>query len=318
VNELQDVGMVYLLYINESQRMEIRHQLILHGVPLKNIEWINIPYNSIWTRDYGPQNVWGQESDDWGIVDFFCSYGYWDNNVNPKLHTLWKTDYYSSPLVTEGGNLCPDGMGRVFCTNWILQENPLKSEEEVRQILQEYLGVELFVLPKPPISPHLDMCAKLVDPETWIVGEWPANDPNTPYVDKLVDLLENLTASTGNPYKIYRVQQPDRLKSGYWRTYTNAYMQNGKVLVPIFGVEQDSAALAVYQQALPDWKIIGIDCTVYDHTGGAIHCSTDGIVSHDQVSLLHGVLNTEDVDIQARNSSVTWAAYKSVQVSSGT
>jgi len=319
VNELQEIGVVYMLYVDESQRMEIRCQLILHGVPLTNIEWINFRYNTIWTRDYGPQNIWGQESGDWGIVDFRYPFmRHWDNNINPKLHVLWNTDYYSSSLVTEGGNLCPDGMGRVFCTNWILQENvgPRShnmSEEEVRLILREYLNVELFILPQPPISPHLDMCAKLVDPETWIVGEWPADDPNTPYMDKLVGILENMTASTGNPYKIYRIQQPNRLKSGYWRTYTNAYMENGKVLVPIYGVEQDNAALAVYQQALPGWKIIGIDCTVYDGTGGAIHCSTDGIVSHDQISLLYSVLKTEDIDVQARNSSDTWTTYKSIQ-----
>ena len=63
-------------------------------------------------------------------------------------------------------------------------------------------------------------------------------------------------------------------------------MQNGKVLVPIFDVEQDDDALAVFQQALPGWEIVGINCTGFDGSGGAIHCSTHGIASHDEIEFL--------------------------------
>jgi len=159
----------------------------------------------------------------------------------------------------------------------------------VYQAFWDYLNVELTILPWPPISPHLDMCAKLVDPETWIIGEWPSDDPNTPYMDEMVSILESMTASTGHPYTIYRVTQPDRLPKGrgYWRTYTNAYMQNGKALVPIYGVEQDDAAIGVFQQALPGWKIVGINCTGFDGSGGAIHCSTHGIAEHELVQGWH-------------------------------
>jgi agmatine/peptidylarginine deiminase len=290
VDELQDVGTVYLLYASELARKIITRRLSSCGVSLVNIEWLNIPYNSNWTRDYGPQNIWDQESGNWGIVDNRCTYGRKDNSVNSELHYLWGMDYYESPIVTEGGNMCTDGMGRVFATSWVLRENFFMSEAELHQAFRDYLNAELVVLPWPPVSPHLDMSAKLVDPETWIIGEWPADDPNTPLMDEMVAILEGMTSSTGNPYTIYRIKQPDRLPYGYWRTYTNAYMQNGKVLVPTFGVEQDSAALAVFQQALPGWEIVGIDCTGYDGSGGAIHCSTHGIASQDQIYKSYKIL----------------------------
>ncbi len=295
VDELQEIGVVFLLYNNELSRGLITEKLNTCGVSLENIEWLDIPYNSNWTRDYGPQNIWGQESGDWGIVDNRCTYGRRDNNVNPNLHELWGMDYYESPIVTEGGNLCTDGMGKVFSTTWIRYENFFMSEERLRQTFRDYLNVELTMLPWPPISPHLDMSAKLVDPETWIIGEWTPDDPNTPYMDEMVAILENMIASTGNPYTIYRVKQPDRLPTGYWRTYTNAYMQNGKVLVPIYGVEQDSAALAVFQEALPGWEIVGIDSTGFDGSGGAIHCSTHGIALHDEVYLFVGRLTSQAI-----------------------
>lgn len=286
VEELQEIGTVYLLHNNTIGKYRISDKLASCGVSEDNIEWLDIPYRSNWTRDYGPQNIWGQNTGNWGIVDNRYLWGPKDNNVNPNLHTLWGMDYYESPIVTEGGNLCTDGLGKVFATSWIRAENFFMSEDELRNAFSDYLNVELIILPWPQISPHLDMSAKLVDPETWIVGQWPPDDPNTPKMDEMVAILESMTASTGNPYTIYRVQQPDRLSTGYWRTYTNAYMQNGKVLVPIFDVEQDDDALSVFQKALPGWEIIGINCTGFDGTGGAIHCSTHGIASHDEIEFL--------------------------------
>ena len=154
VDELQEVGTVYLLYHNEFTRWMITNMLTSCGVSLDNIEWLNIPYNSNWTRDYGPQNIWGQESGNWGIVDNRCIYGLRDNNVNPKLQRLWGMDYFESPIVTEGGNMCTDGMGRVFCTEWILAENFFMGEEKLRQAFRDYLNVELAILPWPPVSPR--------------------------------------------------------------------------------------------------------------------------------------------------------------------
>lgn len=281
VDELQDVGIVYLLHDSVQSQRRIARKLLSNGIPLTNVEWLPIPYDTNWTRDYGPQNIWGQTSGNWGIVDNVCIYGPDDNNVNPNLHNLWNMDYYESPIVTEGGNLCTDGMGKVFCTSWVRAENFFMSPMQLHQAFWVYFRARLTILPWPPVSPHLDMCAKLVDPETWIVGEWPSSDPNTPVMDQLVGRLQSMTASTGNPYTIHRITQPDQLPGGYWRTYTNAYMQNGKVLVPTFNVPQDQAALAVFQQALPGWEIVGIDCTGYDGSGGAIHCSTHGIALHE-------------------------------------
>jgi len=282
IDELQDVGMVYLLCKNVMLRFLISLKLRAHDVPLDNIIWLPIPYASIWTRDYGPLNIYDLESGEWGLVDNIYRH-FRDDKVNNRLQRLWRTDYYETPIDVQGGNLCTDGMGRVFCLESIVKENqPMLNEEQLRQVFWDYLNVEMIILPEPPISPHLDMCAKLVDPETWIIGQWPQNDPNTPYVEEIVSILNNMTASTGNTYTIYRIQQPTRRPDGFWNTYTNAYMQNEKVLVPLYNVEQDTTALAVFQQALPDWEIIGIDCASFGDIGGAIHCSTHEIAGHNE------------------------------------
>ena len=129
-----------------------------------------------------------------------------------------------------------------------------------------------------------------MDAETWVVGQWPPDDPNTPPVEQIVSILHSMTASTGNPYTIHRVKQPAQLNSGYWRTYANAYMQNGKLLVPIYSVPEDAAALAAFQAAAPGYEVVGIDCNVMNGSGGAIHCSTHGIAGQEQIVALQRLL----------------------------
>ncbi len=296
VNELQDVGTVFMLYRTEDERQRQIQKLNAFGVPTTNIAWIQSNYDTHWTRDYGPQNIYGDSTGEWGLVDNFCIYGFNDNRVNDHLAENWPTNYYCTPIVCEGGNILTDGMGNLFCTNWMNFENQAigfwlarrfgtptgLNEQQMRQTFWDYLNVELCIFPTPPISPHLDMCAKLVNPETWIIGQWPADDPNTPVVDAIIAMLDTMIAPTGNPYTIYRLQQPPRLPNGAWDSYTNSYMQNGTILVPKWGYpEQDSAALAVFQQALPTYEVVGISCIPMSGWGGCIHCSTHEIASWD-------------------------------------
>jgi hypothetical protein len=64
----------------------------------------------------------------------------------------------------------------------------------------------MVIFLEPPISLHLDMCVKLIDSETWIIGQWPQTDPNTSYVEEIVSILSNMIASTDNAYIIFRIQ----------------------------------------------------------------------------------------------------------------
>ena len=61
-------------------------------------------------------------------------------------------------------------------------------------------------------------------------------------------------------------------------------MQNGKILVPLYNVEEDAEVLKVFQKALPEWVVIGIEYTAFDDIGGAIHCSTHEIAGHNETS----------------------------------
>jgi agmatine/peptidylarginine deiminase len=61
-------------------------------------------------------------------------------------------------------------------------------------------------------------------------------------------------------------------------SYTNSLIINGThkkvVLVPQYNVTEDSVAFSIYQQAMPEYEIRGIDCRRIIPYQGAIHCTT--------------------------------------------
>jgi agmatine/peptidylarginine deiminase len=57
---------------------------------------------------------------------------------------------------------------------------------------------------------------------------------------------------------------------------------NGVVLVPQYpdtDPELDKVALQVFRDVLPDWKVVGIDCSKLITKRGALHCISRNVPS---------------------------------------
>ena len=81
----------------------------------------------------------------------------------------------------------------------------------------------------------------------------------------------------GSPYELHPVPLPsaiyddgDRLPA----TYVNYLILNSKVLVPVYGVPEDEAALNAIQGAHPDYEVVGINCLALVKQHGSLHCIT--------------------------------------------
>ena len=55
-------------------------------------------------------------------------------------------------------------------------------------------------------------------------------------------------------------------------SYTNFYIGNQKVLVPVFDHENDDKALSILQDLFPNHKVVGIRCVDLVYGFGTIHC----------------------------------------------
>jgi len=86
------------------------------------------------------------------------------------------------------------------------------------------------------------------------------------------------------------------------RTYTNSLILNSTVLVPVYGINpvMDANALSIYNDAMPGYNIVSINCNALIPYAGAIHCVTMGIGASSPIYIEHAKIRAyqadEDVD----------------------
>ena len=251
---------------------------------LDRVRFIAVPANDVWVRDYGP--LVGFQADGTraaldAIYDPLPAYPSADDDIVPRRYSaLLDIPIRPLELHLEGGNFWSDGQGTVFVTEGLFQRNPDLSRDEVQRRLREAIQFErLLVL--PPLwseeTGHVDMVVKLADARTILLNPAPL-PANRGRIETARRLLARATNAAGERYRVLDLPAlSPYLNWGVfpvWRSYSNSLTVNGRVLVPIFRVPSDSRALAVYQNAMPDYDIIPIDCSRAANGGGAVHCLT--------------------------------------------
>lgn len=281
----------------------VKNNLIANAVPLSNISYLVTGYNSIWCRDYGPWNVYTNEIDSLYLIDWIY------NRPRPKDDTLpasiaryehlplYQTTTAPYDLVHTGGNFMCDGMGTGFSSKLILTENPSKTEPQIDSIMHAFMGINRYIkmntLPYDQIH-HIDMHMKLLDEETLLVGEYPSGIADGPSIEaNLNHITGNFTSAFGTPYKVIRIPMPPDASGNYpntggdYRTYANAVFVNRSILVPFYDQQYDTTAARIWHEAMPGYRIVGIDCNQIIPSLGAIHCITKEISSNDLLRIVH-------------------------------
>ena len=309
---------------------QVNSYLESSNVNTTNVEYLNVSTNSIWMRDYGQNTVYMNDVDSIYLVDWIYNRPRPDDDAFPEaLSNFMDIDLYQTSetpyeIVATGGNFMSDGFGTAFASNLILDENdgtgpygsldyPFQSEQDIDNIMNAFMGIDTYIkmeeLPFDAIH-HIDMHMKLLNEETLLVAEYPEGLSDGPQIEEnLQYILDNFTTKYGTPFKVIRIpsppstsgaypgSQPGNQTDGYYRTYTNSVFVNKTVLVPFYREEYDTIAQRIYEEALPGYNIVGIDC---DNSGnniislsGAIHCITHSVGVNDP--LLISFKQIEDV-----------------------
>lgn len=299
-----------LVYIICSDSNAVKTYLTNGGVPHTNVKFLITPFNSIWCRDYGPWTIYNRNtSDSLKIADWIynrpsrplddATPTFVANYVGVPIHTMNQSP---NNLIATGGNFMVDGHGTGFSSKLIENENPGKTIPQIEAILSSYMGINRYVrmntLPYDQIH-HIDMHMKLLDEETLLVGQYPAGVADGPQIEaNLQFVLANYQTCFGKPYKVIRIPMPPEgglypNQGGDYRTYTNSVIVNKTVIVPTYEVRYDTTALRIYREAMPGYKVVGINCNSIIPSLGAIHCITKEIGVREPVFISHsGLRNT--------------------------
>lgn len=261
----------------------------------ENIWFVRAESNDTWARDHGGITV--IEHGDAVVQDYiFNGWGAkfdatLDTQITKKLFEKGAvTNCYLKPFdfVLEGGSIESDGEGTILTTAECLlskNRNEQLSKEEIENYLKENLGAERILwlnsgyLAGDDTDSHIDTLARFCNERTIaFVGCDNKEDEHFEALQQMKKELQQLTNFEGKLYKLVELPMPDacfddegnRLPA----TYANFTIINGAVLVPVYGVQQDDAALKILQQCFPEKEIIGINCRVLIEQHGSLHCVT--------------------------------------------
>jgi agmatine/peptidylarginine deiminase len=298
VREAGEVAKVYIIVEGPSGENWVRDYLDDHGIPEDSVSFYYYERNSIWIRDYGPWFM-REEGDAEGIVDFIYNRPRPDDDAIPdSIGNDWGMPVYGSPLEHAGGNFMTDGLGTGFASDLIYDENPGYTAAEIDSMMRAYNGLDQFVVVQKiyiEYTGHIDLWTKCLNDTLIMVGEYAPGHANHALLNQHAAYFESLTNREGRPYRVVRMPMPDSDDNAP-PSYLNSLTVNGKVLVPLWNEAEDDTALVIYQNAMPDCEIVGIDCSSMSGTGGAIHCITMQAPAAEFVHIKHEPLaDTEEL-----------------------
>lgn len=303
-----------VLIVTQNQT-SVQNYLVANGVDMTNVEFLNAPTDSIWIRDYAGNTVYTDDVGERALVDWIYNRPRPLDNVLPTQHAnylgipIYITDTAPNDLVNTGGNFMSDGLGTAFASHLITIENQAgnpygvsaKTEAQIDDIMEAYMGLERYikmtVLPYDGIH-HIDMHMKLLDEETILVSKYPEGVADGPQIQENIEYVTStFQTSFGNDYIIKWIDAPPSSNGNYpdtggaYRTYTNSVIINKTILVPTYRPDVDIPALALLEELMPGYTIVGIDVDNSGENlisqGGALHCITHTIGVADPLLIVH-------------------------------
>ena len=292
---------------------------IADSIDISNITFIPVGLNSveeIWIRDYGPHTLYTHDIDSMLLVDWIYEP---DAPTIDTVASYEMAGYFEIPLYLtteaplnlrmDGGNFLTDGVGTAFSSKLVLTDND-NNEDLVDQIMHDFMGIERYIKFDElnyDVIHHIDMHMKLLDEETILVGQYPEGISDYGIIESNIAYLQdNFVSPFGTPYKIKRILMPPDENGQYpegentssycsvtefsacYNTYTNALFVNRKILVPTYEMpEYDDQALEVWQNLMPGYEIVGINCKEVIPYFGAVHCISKEIGSSDPLLIVH-------------------------------
>ena len=264
------------------------------GVNMDSVTFVNAPTDSYWIRDYGPWYIFEDRHP--AIVDnVYNRPRPYDDEIPGVFANFWNIPMYGMNLQHTGGNMMEDGRGHGVSDNLVLQEN-YNNEENVRNKMRDYLGIDPYHItidPQGDYIAHVDCWGKYLAPDKILIARLPQNNSHYNDYESVAQYFETTNCCWGYPYRVYRVDEP----GGYTLApYTNSLILNKTVYVPLgTNNNYNNDALAVYQEAMPGYEIIGVASNGYSgwENTDALHCRTRGVMDFnmlyvDHREVLHG------------------------------
>jgi agmatine deiminase len=291
ITELARVQAVHVL----SGPSGLHHSASEHLSNMPNVFIHSVATNDTWIRDYGPTFV--RRLDDGELVGIDWQFNAWggkypayadDARAAESICKLIGCPRSMSAMYCEGGALETDGAGTLLTNSCVLlnpTRNPGWSREMVEGELQRQLGVTNIIwvdgggLIGDDTDGHIDQLARFIAPGVVVAAKSSeVGDPNIDGLSENIRILRSAVLLDGKRIEVHPLPTPPPRSINQVRvpeSYCNFLFANGIAIVPTFQADAtDRAAIRLFEQLLPDRKIIPLDATELIWGRGAFHCAS--------------------------------------------
>ncbi len=293
VDALADSEEVRINVWDTAHEADVVQILKAHGARDRHVRFHHNPANEPWCRDHGPIFLTRAEEPALAIVDW--DYNAWggkyppfaeDDIVPARIASDFGLPLFSPGMILEGGSIDVNGTGSLLTTRSCLlnpNRNPEMTQAGIESRLRDYLGVHNILwlgdgIEGDDTDGHIDDLTRFVSRSTVVTAvEEDRADPNYPPLQENLAALGGIRIEDGSPLEIVKLPMPRKIVREGLRlpaSYANFYIANTVVLLPVFGDDNDGAAVAIIEGAFPGRETIPIDCRELIWGLGAFHCLT--------------------------------------------
>jgi agmatine deiminase len=250
-----------------------------------------IPIDDSWMRDCGPIFVLDGTGGRAG-VDF--GFNAWGEKFHPYaddaevaarlLDRMGEERIDARDFILEGGAIAVDGEGTLVTTEQCLLDptrNPGRSREQIARRLQEALGVHTVVWLGQGLVEDLDTDGHVDNICAWIgpgrVLLQTVADEASPNWDFTRENVERLQAAGLEVVELPLLPYVEHDGPPTVVPYTNFYVCNGALIVPVAGQETDDEALVLLAGLYPGREVVPVPGTTLALGGGGVHCITQQV-----------------------------------------
>ena len=264
----------------------------------KAVDVLELAIDDSWMRDSGPVIVTAADGGRAGVDFRFNGWGEKfvpydrDDAMNLALLAHLQIDRFEADFVLEGGSIAVDGEGTLIATEQCLlhpSRNPDLTRAELEILLGEYLGIDKVVWIRSGLvedydtDGHVDNVAVFVRPG--VVLAQTVDDAGDPNHEPLAENVERLRAATDARGRRLEVIELPILPRTRVRgqagvvPYTNLYIVNGAVVVPVCGDDpsRDEEVLGMLASVFAPREIVPVPGRVLAEGGGGVHCITQQV-----------------------------------------
>lgn len=272
----------------------VRARLREMNVSLEQVTLHTNEYSDVWIRDYGPTFVVSRALGKMAMVrwNFNAWGGKYDDQVRdgkmPQvMNRRLGLPLFEPGIVLEGGSIDTNGRGTVLTTRACLlnpNRNPSLSADEIEEKLREFLGIEHVIWLNDGIAGddtdgHVDDIARFVGPSTVVCAyESDITDENYTALHDNYEILRQSCDQEGRPLTVVKLPMPKKVTDSdgqrYPASYTNFYIGNAVVVVPLFADPNDTMALRIIEGLFPARSVVGINARAMVEGFGTFHCGT--------------------------------------------